>query len=103
MFLWALTRIYILPQFIYYLFVHEGIIEKQFNPFIRLNCALLLVMFLLHAFWFFVFFKIIGRYCMKGSVDDLGKQVEKKQEWHKKIYKKDLIKNFYRNKNTTKL
>ena len=51
--------------------------ESQFIPYLRLNGVLLTVMFLLHVFWFFVFFKILGRYCKKGKIDDLGNKMEK--------------------------
>ena len=55
--LWALTRIYMLPQFIYSIFMHKGFTPPQevhFNAFLKLNGVLLSVMFALHAFWFFV-------------------------------------------------
>ena len=74
--LWFLTRIYMLPQFIYSIFMHKGFTSPQevhFNAFLQLNGVLLSVMFALHAFWFFMFFKIISRYCKKGTVDDPGR------------------------------
>ena len=51
--------------------------ETQFNIFLDLNAVLLTVMCLLHFFWFFMFFKILGRFMFKGKIDDLGNKVEK--------------------------
>lgn len=76
---WGFTRIYALPQMIYFIFTEctYGPGLEQFQPFIALNGIFLSVMFCLHVFWFFLFFKILGRYIFVGEAEDLQAKVEK--------------------------
>ena len=75
--LWGYTRIYWLPQMIYYIFTEARYSDdlQQFMPFITLNGVFLSIMFCLHVFWFLMFFKILARYVKTGEAEDTQNKV----------------------------
>ncbi len=62
-FTWFVTRIYALPQIIYYIFTeleYQGDLA-HFNRFLAINGLYLSVLFSLHTYWFTLFMRILSR------------------------------------------
>ena len=78
-FVWLYTRIWLLPQIIYFLFFDEKTkfapAQAQFQPFIFLNAVFLSVMCILHYFWFGLFNKMLYVFIVYGKADDAQNKV----------------------------
>ena len=72
MIFWFATRIYALPQMIYFIITECRYPPElqHFQPYITLNAVFLSVMCSLHYYWFALFFKILGRYLKTGEAKD---------------------------------
>ena len=72
MIVWFITRIYCLPQMIWFIFTGAIYPDSlsQFQPFITFTGVFLSTMCMLHFFWFAMFFKILGRYIFEGEAHD---------------------------------
>ena len=72
MIVWFATRIYSLPQMIYFILtkcIYPPELE-QFQPYIYLSGIFLSVMCALHYYWFAMFIKILSRYVKTGEAKD---------------------------------
>lgn len=74
---WFVTRIYCLPQMIWFIFTKVQFPGELavFQPFIPLTGVFLSTMCALHYFWFAMFFKILSRYIFEGEARDLQNEV----------------------------
>jgi len=75
---WFYTRLFLLPYFIYLGFTSLKFPEPvaHFQPLVYLEITFLMVMQLLHVFWFGLFLKMGYRLVMKGEQKDLVQTVE---------------------------
>ena len=70
--IWFWTRIYLLPQIIY--FISQTKMDpslERFSPFILLNMIFLGIMCVLHYYWFVLIVRMILRFATSGATDDL--------------------------------
>ena len=72
MYLWAYTRMWVLPNLIYQIAIHGD--NYGDHPYVNpkwIFCYLLSCMVLLHTFWFHIFCKMLYNYAFKGKRDDI--------------------------------
>ena len=74
---WFYTRIVVLPYLIYLVIISEvkvGYCSKEIFVYL-LSC-----MFVLHCYWFFLFFKIIKKFIVTGVAEDTVNKVESNKQ-----------------------
>ena len=85
MVVWFVTRIWSLPQMIYFIFTEcqfQGELAP-FQPYLTFSGIFLSIMCTLHYYWFMLFFKMLRRFVLKGETNDLQNKVvgsEKKKQ-----------------------
>jgi len=74
---WFYTRIFVLPQLIYGIWVytpeHPDI---ELNFLIPVFCYLLFIMFMLHCYWFMLFVGILRKFLKSGNAEDTQQKTE---------------------------
>ena len=77
MIVWFYTRIIVLPYLIYLVIISDvkvGYCSKEIFVYL-LSC-----MFVLHCYWFFLFFKIIKKFIVTGVAEDTVNKVESNKQ-----------------------
>lgn len=75
---WAYTRLYILPSYIIKIFMDVRFPENlsHFNPLIWLEMVFLMIMQVLHIYWFMLFLRMGYRLFTKGERKDIINNLE---------------------------
>ena len=78
---WFWTRLYVLPQYIYEIFMAKDDYIDSFNmSFCLINGFFLGILQVLHIYWFCLFIKMIRHKLKTGKSEDLQNQSTKKKE-----------------------
>ena len=68
---WFWTRCIVLPCLIYGLWIYAPPNpDIDFKFLIPVFCYLLSIMFMLHCYWFYLFLKMLGKFCKTGKAED---------------------------------
>ncbi|CDW76728.1 lag1 longevity assurance [Stylonychia lemnae] len=76
---WFYTRIYVFPMTIYYSCFDRDIYHGAKFYGDKYFGSLLIILYILHVYWFFVLLKSIHRFTKLGKTDDLQQRVEAKK------------------------